>query len=174
MRQPSTPTGNDNNGSGDSPRNRSRGAIRTHLGRKRTGPRTRPLKDSTLMGMKEVTDLARHQQEYLFDRLMGRFQELFHQSGETSAQAFDHALDAACDALVAAGEFTAESGERLRQLLRRDLLQRDHPTMTFRTGDITTAGTLSCAGCGWTLISSRTTVLPPCPQCNETAYRKTG
>jgi hypothetical protein len=171
MRHPSTPTGNSN---GDPPRTRTRGAIRTHLGRKRTGSRTRPLKDSTLMGVKELTDNARHQQEDLFDRLLSRFQEVFRQAGETTAAAFDTALDAACDGLIAAGEFTADNGERLRQFLRRDLLQRDHPTMTFRTGDITTAGTLTCAGCGWTVITSRTTVLPPCPQCTETAYRKTG
>jgi hypothetical protein len=171
MRHPSTPTGNSN---GDPPRTRTRGAIRTHLGRKRTGPRTRPLKDSTLMGVKELTDNARHRQEDLFDRLLSRFQDLFQQAGETTAAAFDKALDAACDGLISAGEFTAENGERLRLFLRRDLLQRDHPTMTFRTGDITTAGTLTCAGCGWTVITSRTTVLPPCPQCTETAYRKTG
>lgn len=171
MRHPSTPTGNNN---GNAQRTRTRGAIRTHLGRKRTGPRTRPLKESTLLGMQEVADSARHRQEDLFDRLLNRFQNLFQQAGETTAAAFDRALEAACDGLVSAGEFTAENGERLRQFLRRDLLQRDHPTMTFRTGDITTAGTLTCAGCGWTVITTRTTVLPPCPQCTETAFRKTG
>jgi hypothetical protein len=171
MRHPSTPTGNNN---GDTPRTRTRGAIRTHLGRKRTGPRTRPLKESTLLSLQEATDSARHRQEDLFDRLLDQFQDLFQQAGETTAAAFDKALQTACDGLISAGEFTAENGERLRQYLRRDLLQRDHPTMTFRTGDITTAGTLSCAGCGWTVITTRTSVLPPCPQCTETAYRKTG
>jgi isocitrate dehydrogenase len=171
MRHSSTPSGNNN---GDTPRTRTRGAIRTHLGRKRTGPRTRTLKDSTLLGVQELADTARRRQEELFDRLFGQFQEIFRQAGETTAAAFDKALEAACDGLVSAGEFTAENGERLRQFLRRDLLQRDHPTMTFRTGDITTAGTLTCAGCGWTVITTRTTVLPPCPQCTETAFRKTG
>jgi isocitrate dehydrogenase len=168
MRHPSTPTGNN----GNSQRTRPRGAIRTHLGRKRTGPRTRPLKDSTLAGMREVGESARHQQEDFYDRLQGKFQQLFDVAGEATAGAFERALEGACEALVAAGEFTAENGERLRQYLRRDLLQRDHPTMTFRTGDITSAGTLTCAGCGWTVRTTRTTVLPPCPQCTETAYRK--
>ncbi len=133
MRPPSTPTGNN----GNSQRARTRGAIRTHLGRKRTGPRNRMLKHSTLDHISEI------------------------------------ALDAAFDGLVGAGEFTAENGERLRQYLRRDLLHRDNPSLTFRTGDITSAGTLSCAGCNWTIITTRTTVLPPCPQCSETAFRKT-
>jgi hypothetical protein len=105
--------------------------------------------------------------------LLDTFQQAFGKAGESTAAAFDSALDTACDSLVAAGEFTIDNAQRLRQYLRRDLLQRDHPTMTFRTGDITTAGTLTCAGCGWTVVTSRTTVLPPCPQCMETAFHKT-
>jgi isocitrate dehydrogenase len=169
MRQPSTPTGN--NGT---QRPRSRGAIRTHLGRKRTGSRARSLKHSTLERISQVTGSARHRQEDLFDRLLERFQELFRDAGGTTPDAFDRALEGARDGLAAAGEFTLQNGERLRQFLRRDLLQRDNPTLTFRSGDITSAGTLTCAGCGWTLQTTRTTVLPPCPHCSETAFRKSG
>ena len=169
MRHPSAP---DNNGS-EQQRTRTRGAIRTHLGRKRTGPRGRT-GGPGFGSEREAGGLTRHQQEDLFDRLMGRFQAAFETAGEKTAAAFDSALDTACDTLVAAGEFTAENAERLRQFLRRDLLHRDHPAMTFRTGDITTAGTLTCEGCGWTIVTSRTTLLPACPQCGDTAYRKTG
>jgi isocitrate dehydrogenase len=116
----------------------------------------------------------RFDQERLFDRLMGQFQSIFDAAGEKTAAAFDGALDTACDSLVSAGEFTAENAERLRQFLRRDLLQRDHPSLTFRTGDITTAGNLTCESCGWTITTTRTTLLPPCPQCSETTFRKTG
>jgi len=165
------PSASDNNRTPQ--RNRTRGAIRTHLGRKRTGPRTRPLDNGTLMRVQEVGNADRHQQEDMFDRLMGQFQALFESAGEKTAATFDRALDSACDSLVAAGEFTAENAQRLRELLRRDVLHRDHPTMTFRTGDITTAGTLSCENCGWTIITTRTTMLPACPQCAETAFRKT-
>lgn len=165
MRQPSTP---ENDGPG-APRNRARGAIRTHLGRKRTGNRSR------MRAAYEVREsgLTRMQEENLFDRLLTQFRSAFDTAGEKTAEAFDAALDTACNALVAAGEFTAENGERLRQLVRRDLLHRDHPAMTFRTGDITSAGTLSCTGCGWTIQITRTSVLPPCPQCMDTSYRKT-
>ncbi len=169
MRPPSSPSGNN----GNSQRTRTRGAIRTHLGRKRTGPRNRMLKHSTLDHISEITGAERHRQEDLFDRLSGSFEDLFQQAGESTLAAFDHALDTAFDGLVAAGEFTAENGDRLRQDLRRDVLHRDTPTLTFRTGDITSAGTLSCAGCNWTIITTRTTVLPPGPQCSETAFHKT-
>ena len=169
MSHSSTPTGND----GNSQRPRNRGAIRTHLGRKRVGPRSRGMRPSPLGPEQAGGSLARGTPELLFDRLLDTFQGLFARAGETTANAFESALDAACNTLVAAGEFTAENAQRLREYLRRDLLQRDHPQMTFRTGDITTAGTLTCSGCGWTIRTTRTTVLPPCPQCTETAFRKT-
>lgn len=163
MRHPSTPAGNN----GNTQRTRPRGAIRTHLGRKRTGPRNRAMRDA------EFGEPTRRQQEELFDKLMSGFQAALVQAGETTAAAFEKALDTACDALVTAGEFTADNAERMRQYLKRDMLQKDHPTMTFRTGDISTAGTFSCSGCGWTIVTNRTSVLPPCPQCTETHFRKT-
>ena len=107
--------------------------------------------------MQQVTESARHLQEGFFDRLLGQFQALFDSAAEHGAGAFDSALDTACDSLVSAGEFTAENAERLRQCLRRDLLHRNHPAMTFRAGDITTAGTLTCENCGWSLRTTRTT-----------------
>ncbi len=168
MRHPSEPNDND-----QPQRSRTRGAIRTHLGRKRSGPRNRP-PNGALMHMQPVGEAQRYEQEHLFDRLLVQFQSLFGTAGEKTAAAFDGALDTACDTLVAAGEFTAENAGRLRQFLRRDLLQRDHPALTFRTGDITTAGNLTCESCGWALRTTRTTLLPPCPQCSETTFRKTG
>jgi len=169
MRHPSAPNNN-----GQAPRARTRGAIRTHLGRKRSGARGRPLNDATLSSVRQLGEMQRSEQEHLFDRLFSQFQSAFGAASEKTAAAFDAALDAACNTLVGAGEFTAENAERLRQFLRRDLLHRDHPGMTFRTGDITTAGTMSCDNCGWTIITTRTTLLPACPQCGETAFRKTG
>jgi hypothetical protein len=168
MSHPSSPTGNNN---GNRPRNR--GAIRTHLGRKRVGPRSRVVRSSPLAAAGGASAFAQEAPEHLFDRLLDTFQDLFAKAGETTASAFEAALDTACNTLVAAGEFTSDNAQRLREYLRRDLLQRDHPQMTFRTGDITTAGTLTCSGCGWTIRTTRTTVLPPCPHCTETAFRKT-
>jgi isocitrate dehydrogenase len=168
--RPSTPTGNN----GGTQRARTRGAIRTHRGRKRIGSRGRLLRDSTLEGIGEIAGSERHRQEDLFDRLSGQFQNLFQQAGETTLEALDRALDSACEGLISAGEFTADNARRLREFVRRDLLHRDNPALTFRTGDVTSAGTFNCAGCGWMIHTTRTAVLPPCPQCRETAFRKTG
>ncbi len=165
MRHPSTP---DDNGS-SSPRNRTRGAIRTHLGRKRSGSRSTGSRHSTYAA---IGEMSRMQQEHHFDRMMGQFRSAIDKASERGVEAFDQALEVARDALVGAGDITVEAAEQLRQFLRRDLLHRDHPAMTFRTGDITTAGTLTCAGCGWTIQTTRTSVLPACPQCGDTSYRK--
>ena len=155
---------NQSGNNSDSARGRSRGAIRTHLGRKRTGPRRRDAPGQSAF--------ERRRQEDLFDKMRSQFEQLFQQAGETTLAAIDGALDTAFDGLVAAGEFTADSGERVRQWLKRDILHRDNPDLTFRTGDITTAGTITCAGCEWTIQTSRTSLLPPCPQCGETTFRK--
>ena len=165
MRPPSTPSGNGG-------RVRPRGAIRTHLGRKRVGSRGRPLRNDTLVRLQAVTEEERTRQEALFDQLVGRVEELFSQAGELTIAAFDKAVDSACEGLITAGEFTAENAQRLRQYVRRDLLHRTDPSITFRTGDITSPGTLSCANCGWKVRLTRTTVLPPCPQCSETSFHK--
>lgn len=170
MRDHSVPPAGDNDG--QSQRSRTRGAIRTHLGRKRTGPRNR-LKDAGPERSGRLSAPERHRQEDLFDRMSASFEELFAQAGERSVTAFEAALDGALQGLVSAGEFTAEAGGRIRDYLRRDLLHRENPALTFRSGDITRAGTLSCTGCGWTIITSRSTVLPPCPHCGDTGYRKT-
>lgn len=162
MRHPSAPN---NNG----PRARTRGAIRTHLGRKRVGPRARPLAPPV-----ERMEAADSRDVDLFDRLLGQFESVFNAAAGRTAAAIDGALDIACSTLVAAGEFTADNAVRLREYLRRDVLHRDQPMLTFRTGDITTAGSFTCSNCGWTLQTTRTTMLPPCPRCAEATFRKTG
>ena len=167
MRHPSIPTGNNNNGG----RVRPRGAIRTHLGRKRVGARGRAMRNDALARM-PVSEEDRNRLEQLFDGVAERAQELFTQAGELTVSAFDKAVDTACDGLVGAGEFTAENAERLRQFVRRDLLQRSDPSITFRTGDITSPGVLTCTTCGWKVRLTRTTMLPPCPQCSETSFHK--
>ena len=109
MSHPSTPTGN--NGNPHRPRNR--GAIRTHLGRKRVGPRSRATREG-MGSARETAAAARNVQEALFDRLLDTFQQVFAKAGQTTANAFDTALDAACNTLVVAGEFTADNAPRLR------------------------------------------------------------
>src|SRR5215831_605592 len=89
MRDQSVPPAGNNDG--HSQRNRTRGAIRTHLGRKRTGPRTR-FKDEGPDRNGRMSGPERHRQEDLFDRLSGVFEEAFAQAGERSVEALESAL----------------------------------------------------------------------------------
>jgi len=162
MRHPSSP------GSNSTPRTRTRGAIRTHLGRKRSGMRGRLA--GAPLGMEGVA--TRRQQEDFFDRMMGEVQSLFETAGERSISALDSAIDTAFDTMATASEFTLENADRFRNFLKRDILHRDEPSLTFRTGDITTAGMMTCESCGWTIHTTRTSILPACPQCSETTFRK--
>ena len=162
MRHPSSP------GSNSTPRTRTRGAIRTHLGRKRSGMRGRV--GSAQLGMDAAT--TRRAQEDFFDRMMGQVQSLFNAAGERTIDALDSAIDSAFDTVATAGEFTLENAERVRNFLKRDILHRDQPSLTFRTGDITSAGMMTCETCGWTIHTTRTSILPACPQCAETTFRK--
>lgn len=163
MRHPSSP------GSNTTPRTRTRGAIRTHLGRKRAGARGRAAGNGAL-GVEGGA--SRRAQEDVFDRMMGQVQSLFETAGERSISALDGAIDTAFNTVITAGEFTLENADRLRNFLKRDILHREEPSLTFRTGDITTAGMMTCENCGWTIHTTRTSILPACPQCSETTFRK--
>lgn len=44
--------------------------------------------------------------------------------------------------------------------------------LEFKTGEITSAGTLTCLACGQKVHLKATGVVPPCPSCHATRYRK--
>ena len=44
--------------------------------------------------------------------------------------------------------------------------------LEFKTGEITSAGTLTCIACGQKVHLKTTGVVPPCPSCHATQYRK--
>lgn len=52
------------------------------------------------------------------------------------------------------------------------LSRRAEAALHFRTGEITSAGTLTCARCGKTLHLRKTAHVPPCPSCSGTEFRK--
>jgi len=72
--------------------------------------------------MTDKTDKSQEDEEVTkYEKLASRTRELFEQAREKSASGLDSALDHAKDELVAAGEFSAKQGERLRKYVRRDL-----------------------------------------------------
>lgn len=50
--------------------------------------------------------------------------------------------------------------------------EKAETALEFKTGEVTTAGTLTCVACGQKVHLKSTGVVPPCPSCHKTQYRK--
>lgn len=44
--------------------------------------------------------------------------------------------------------------------------------LEFKTGEVTSPGSLTCKNCGEVIHLLKTTKIPPCPKCHKTLYRK--
>ncbi len=53
-----------------------------------------------------------------------------------------------------------------------DLGHKAKASLTCKTGEITSAGTLTCQGCGEQLHFAKTGRIPPCPKCKDTVFTK--
>ncbi len=50
--------------------------------------------------------------------------------------------------------------------------QKAEAQLEFKTGEITSPGTLTCKNCQEELHMKRTARIPPCPKCHKTVFRK--
>ena len=53
-----------------------------------------------------------------------------------------------------------------------ELAERSEKSLEYKTGEITSAGTLTCKGCDAEMHMTKTTRIPPCPKCHKTVFRK--
>lgn len=130
--------------------------------------------------MEKAIDAARQQfaaaseisaeQSELFKQYMKRDLEQTEQDMRTLGQEAKEHLHPArlgAGALSSLARMLDAAGSAIHSLSRKaeDALQ-------YGTGDITTAGTLTCVKCGQTVQLKRTSHIPPCPSCSGTQYRK--
>jgi phage-related tail protein len=54
----------------------------------------------------------------------------------------------------------------------QSLARKAEGNLQYSTGEITTAGTLTCAKCAQTVQLKHTSKIPPCPACSGTHFRK--
>jgi len=54
----------------------------------------------------------------------------------------------------------------------QNLSNKTHQALTYKTGEITTAGTLTCKACGQQVHLKHTGHVPPCPKCSGTVFTK--
>lgn len=52
------------------------------------------------------------------------------------------------------------------------LSSKTKETLTYRTGEMTSAGTLTCQSCGQKVQLKKTGRVPPCPKCHATLFSK--
>ncbi|NOS95977.1 MAG: hypothetical protein HOP26_06110 [Methylotenera sp.] len=52
------------------------------------------------------------------------------------------------------------------------LLDKTVQALTYKTGEITSAGSLTCQACGQKVNLKKTGHVPPCPKCNGTLFYK--
>ncbi|MEA3544198.1 MAG: hypothetical protein U9R69_03150 [Thermodesulfobacteriota bacterium] len=53
-----------------------------------------------------------------------------------------------------------------------DWAQKSEQNLEFKTGEVTSPGTLTCKNCGEVIHMKNTAKIPPCPKCHRTIYRK--
>ena len=53
-----------------------------------------------------------------------------------------------------------------------ELAERSEKSLEYKTGEITSAGTLTCKDCEAEMHMTKTTRIPPCPKCHKTVFRK--
>ncbi|MDT8443313.1 MAG: hypothetical protein RQ722_03380 [Desulfuromonadales bacterium] len=53
-----------------------------------------------------------------------------------------------------------------------ELAERSEKSLEYKTGEITSPGTLTCKDCNAEMHMTKTTRIPPCPKCHKTVFRK--
>ncbi len=53
-----------------------------------------------------------------------------------------------------------------------EVASRSEKVIEFRTGEVTSPGTLTCKECGKEMSLKATVRIPPCPSCHKTVFRK--
>ena len=53
-----------------------------------------------------------------------------------------------------------------------ELAEKTEKTLAFKTGEVTSPGTLTCKDCGAEMHMKSTARIPPCPKCHKTLFRK--
>lgn len=93
--------------------------------------------------------------------------------GKKAQQARDAVINAVEPHRVVAG---MQSG--LSKLLKtaadvlNEVADKSEQVLEFKTGEVTSPGTLTCRGCGKEMHFKSTVRIPPCPSCHKTHFRK--
>jgi len=96
--------------------------------------------------------------------------KLLGEQAEKARESLKKAVDpqrVAAGAQSAFSRILAATAETLSEWAEKSEKQVEH-----KTGEVTSAGTLTCKACGNSIHLSGTGHVPPCPKCHKTLFRK--
>ena len=97
-----------------------------------------------------------------FDRLVEYSREI----GEGAKEKFEPGR-LGTGALASLSSFLHLAGEAIQELA-----QKTDKALSCKTGEVTSAGSLTCENCGRTIRLKKTGHIPPCPECTGTHFKK--
>ena len=107
------------------------------------------------------------------EKIGGYLRRDLNEVGKKAQQARDSVFEAVEPHRVVAG---VQSG--LSRLLRSaadvltEMAGKSEQVLEFKTGEVTSPGTLTCQDCGKEMHFKSTVKIPPCPGCHKTVFRK--
>ncbi len=114
-------------------------------------------------------DISRGQADKLASFLRRDFSSL-NQSAQKTKDALKKAVDPK--------RVTAGAQSLFVQILRsaagklEEVADKSEKNLEYKTGEVTSPGTLSCKECGAEMNLTSTVRIPPCPKCHKTVFRK--
>jgi Zn finger protein HypA/HybF involved in hydrogenase expression len=120
----------------------------------------------------EVTSGGEYTREQA-EKISGYLRRDLGEVGKKAQKARDTVIDAVEPHRVVAG---VQSG--LSRLLRsaadklNEIAGKSEQVLEFKTGEVTSPGTLKCKDCGKEMHFKSTVRIPPCPACHKTQFRK--
>lgn len=116
-----------------------------------------------------VSSFTREQSEKIADFVKKDIQHAVDSAGK-ARENLKEAVDPKRVAVGAQSFFSkilSSTADTLNQWARKSEQQ-----LEFKTGEITSPGTLTCKNCEEQLHMKKTTRIPPCPKCHKTHFRK--
>ena len=118
----------------------------------------------------EETDEFSAEQGEAFKRYMRRdleqtSEDIQHLGQE--AKEILHPARLGAGALSSLARFLNSAGDALTSLSKKA-----ENALVYHSGEITAAGTLTCSSCGHKIQLKKTAVVPTCPECQGTSFRK--
>lgn len=137
-------------------------------------------KDKSAEAIESAVELARKQlteagifssergkalKEYLLKDL-ARFKEFSRELGEETKSKLEP-VRLGKGALASLSSLLHSTSETLQEWAKRT-----DQALSCRTGEVTSAGSLTCENCGKTLFLKKSGRIPPCPDCTGTHFKK--